>query len=287
VLIHGLGGSHLNWDPIAGHIRHLGHIVALDLPGFGLSPTRTGDALANHRGAVIEVIETLGAPVTLLANSMGGLVAEMVAWTRPDLVSAQVLVAPATPLPPATLPSDTRTFARLAVQSLPVLGPAIVGAFQQRFTPAEQVRLTAELVAADPASLPHESVLNATELAAVRRTLPWSVAGFADSAASIRRNLLRRSRFVKMVGAIAAPTLLIHGTADRIVSPASIRWLRDLRPDWHAVEMTGLGHVPMLEAPATTAALIIEWKTQARGVGGRGYSDPPGQDFLSTGLSAG
>src|SRR5689334_13091156 len=37
VLVHGLGGSHLNWDLLAPLLTDSARVFALDLPGFGLS----------------------------------------------------------------------------------------------------------------------------------------------------------------------------------------------------------------------------------------------------------
>ena len=37
VLVHGLGGSHLNWDLFAPLLRPHARVLALDLPGFGRS----------------------------------------------------------------------------------------------------------------------------------------------------------------------------------------------------------------------------------------------------------
>src|SRR3989442_1670045 len=38
VLVHGLGGSHLNWLQVGSGLSRLGQVLALDLPGFGRSP---------------------------------------------------------------------------------------------------------------------------------------------------------------------------------------------------------------------------------------------------------
>ena len=38
VLVHGLGGSHLNWLQVGMGLSGLGRVLALDLPGFGRSP---------------------------------------------------------------------------------------------------------------------------------------------------------------------------------------------------------------------------------------------------------
>ena len=37
VLVHGLGGSHLNWDLLAPLLTQHARVLALDLPGFGRS----------------------------------------------------------------------------------------------------------------------------------------------------------------------------------------------------------------------------------------------------------
>src|ERR1700712_3511175 len=37
VLVHGLGGSHLNWDLLAPRLTGAARVLALDLPGFGRS----------------------------------------------------------------------------------------------------------------------------------------------------------------------------------------------------------------------------------------------------------
>ena len=49
VLVHGLGGSHLNWDLLAPRLTGAGRVLALDLPGFGRSEPgeRPGSVPAN------------------------------------------------------------------------------------------------------------------------------------------------------------------------------------------------------------------------------------------------
>ena len=38
VMVHGLGGSHLNWVRIARPLTERNRVIAVDLPGFGFSP---------------------------------------------------------------------------------------------------------------------------------------------------------------------------------------------------------------------------------------------------------
>ena len=43
VLLHGLGGTHLNWVQAAPGLAGLGRVLALDLSGFGGSPEPAAD----------------------------------------------------------------------------------------------------------------------------------------------------------------------------------------------------------------------------------------------------
>ena len=92
-----------------------------------------------------------------------------------------------------------------------------------------------------------------------RRGRAWSIPAFLEADRSIARYVLRPRRFGKLIHRIGAPTLLIHGSEDRLVSVDSARWAASERPDWSYVEMTGVGHVPMLEAPEAFVALVIDW----------------------------
>src|SRR5712691_5881561 len=74
VLVHGLGGSHLNWVQVAPALAGLGRVFALDLPGFGYSP-RAGrrSRLMDGRRVVSGFIEKFrSGSVILCGNSMGG-----------------------------------------------------------------------------------------------------------------------------------------------------------------------------------------------------------------------
>jgi pimeloyl-ACP methyl ester carboxylesterase len=276
VLVHGLGGSHLNWHSIAPGLTAHGRIVALDLPGFGYSPPARRMDLDTHAGAVIDLVERLGAPAMVMGNSMGGLVAELVASRRPELVAGLVLIAPATPLPERTFPADPRVFARLAIQSIPGVGLGTVRYLQSTIDPAEMVRLTLGVVTAAPGRVAPDVVHAGVEMAARRRAMPWAAAAFAQSAAGNRRLLIRRGPFLRVVRRITAPTLLLWGEADRVVSDASMRWLAGHLPDWETASIPGVGHVPMLEMPEATLSAIAASKTLARALGGRGYSKEPG-----------
>jgi pimeloyl-ACP methyl ester carboxylesterase len=249
VLVHGLGGSAGNWSLVAPRLT-FGRVIALDLPGHGLSgPARRHD-LATHAGTVIGLIERQETgPVTLVGNSMGGLVAKMVAATRSDLVAAILLLAPATAPPARVVPSNPAVAARLAIQSLPWIGTLATSHYTSRLSPRQQVDETLRIVMHDPTTLPAEAYERAVAFARLRRTMPWASRAVAESLASIRRFLLKRSEYLAMLEAIEAPATLIFGSEDQVVGATALRWLAEHRPAWRSFEVPETGHTPMLERP--------------------------------------
>jgi pimeloyl-ACP methyl ester carboxylesterase len=57
--------------------------------------------------------------------------------------------------------------------------------------------------------------------------------------------------------------LLIHGTGDRLVPVAAARAAARGNRAWTLAEITGVGHVPQLEAPVGTARAITGWLSAA------------------------
>ena len=97
LLLHGYGESLLTWrlmvDPLARRYR----VVALDLPGFGLSdkPDTVYDVAA-YIGWLEDFLDhQTSGPIVVVGHSMGGQLAAQLALARPERVVAAVLVAPA------------------------------------------------------------------------------------------------------------------------------------------------------------------------------------------------
>ncbi len=149
VLIHGLGGSHANWTEMLDPLSERSRTIAIDLPGFGYSPPIRRHDLASLAAILVEFLEALGTPSVLIGNSMGGLVAEMIASNRIDLVRGLILISPASPPPFWTRPANPRVAARVVAQSLPVVGHVVTDLIR-RTIPAEKRALSLlEVVSAD------------------------------------------------------------------------------------------------------------------------------------------
>jgi glycerol-3-phosphate dehydrogenase len=259
VMVHGLGGSIANWNVVGPRLARSARVVALDLPGFGLSPPAMDWDLETHRDAVEDFIGHFGGHAILLGNSMGGLICEMVAAHRPDLVKALVLVSPATP-PRFPDPQINWPMARrLLLGATPGIGPAVSKRLIATTTPRDLINDSLARITHKRGRVPMSLVEELVELAERRSHFPWAADAIPKTGQSIRRQFLKRSRFVAMIRDIKAPTLVVQGTADRIVSPTSVEWMCALRPDWTLVQMEDTGHTPQIDAPVRFTTVIEAW----------------------------
>jgi pimeloyl-ACP methyl ester carboxylesterase len=259
VLVHGLGGSIPSWNAIGPKLATVGRTVAFDLPGFGLSPPGKDWELETHADAIVALIEELNGPATLVGNSLGALLSEMVAASRPELVRGMVLISPATPprLPDANIHWPTAF--RLVLQATPGVGPAISKSLMKRLTPERLVHMSLESITHKSSRIPMSIVNDLTALARTRVRLPWTVQAVPVTGRSIAKLFMRPSRFVAMIRMIKAPTLVIQGVSDPLVSTKAVRWLCSLRPDWDHVEMEDTGHTPQLDTPMRTLNVMLPW----------------------------
>lgn len=259
VMVHGLGGSVANWDIVGPRLAHRSRATSLDLPGFGLSPPARDWELSTHRDVIIDFIEYVGGDVVLVGNSMGGLLSEMVAAARPDLVYALVLVAPASPprLPDPLI--DWSMASRLLIGSTPGLGTAVNKRLIASMSSEELIHDTLRRVTHKPGRVPLYLVEKLIDLAEKRRHFPWAADAVPKTGQSIRRFFHKPSRFVSMIRQIKAPTLVVQGVADPIVSPTSVAWACSLRPDWKLVQMEDTGHTPQIDAPIRFLGVVEPW----------------------------
>jgi pimeloyl-ACP methyl ester carboxylesterase len=112
LLLHDLGSSGDSWRHVAPLLGQRFRVVAVDLRGHGGSSHTTDYSFEAMRNDVIRLLDALGfLGVIAIGHSMGGLVAYLLAATRPDLVRALVLeeVPPPDPAnPPHEVPRRSR-----------------------------------------------------------------------------------------------------------------------------------------------------------------------------------
>jgi len=260
VLIHGLGGSTTNWNAVAPALRAWGAVRGIDLPGFGLTPPRRDFRLETHRAAIVAYLETLETPRhTLIGNSTGGLLAELVTAARPDLVERLVLVSPATPPRFPDPRIDWPTLLRLSVQATPILGEIYGRRFVRSNTPEALVRKSLMMITHKAGNVPMDLIVASREMAGIRKHLPWAEYASARTATSIAGLYARRSSFLAMIRSIEARTLVIHGASDHIVSPGAVEWLCSLHTDWDLIQLEDTGHTPQMDAPLRFLTALGDW----------------------------
>ncbi len=156
LLVHGLGGSALNWGEVAPALARKHRLLIPDLPGHRAS-TALSDAssLDRYADVLAELVDREhAAPVPVVGHSLGGLVAVRLAVRRPDAVAGLLLCA-------AAGISSGKRRARYILEVLGVLRPGRrLAPHRQRI--ASSARLRAAVFAwwgaSDPAALPPEAV---------------------------------------------------------------------------------------------------------------------------------
>lgn len=253
VFVHGLGGASSNWTDLMALLGDKLHGYALDLPGFGRSaPTASGRyPLAVHVRAVEDLIESLGGPVHLFGNSLGGATATKVAARRPDLIKSLTLVSPA--LPDLKLRGGLDL--RLPLMFVPGIGPRVQAKLAQR-SPEEQVMSTMKLVYYDVSRVPDARLREAAEENVRRSGLTHNAAAFIGSLRGLvaAQVVPGAGNLWASAARVAAPTLLIWGRHDKLVNVAlSDRALKTFS-DSTLLILEDAGHVAQLEQPEAVAA---------------------------------
>jgi pimeloyl-ACP methyl ester carboxylesterase len=261
LLVHGLGGSSLNWTDLMDLLRlPAGPGVpgpdlaceAIDLPGFGYSPAPAdGDYSVNaHAAAVIALISQRGRwPVHLVGNSLGGAVCTRVAARRPDLVRTLTLVSPALPdLRPRLLPL------RLGLACTPGIGVWVMNRFRR--LPAEaRTMMTLRDCYWDPGVMdPKRRDAEVMELQR-RDALPYASQALISSARGLIAEYARQGpgSLWHDAARVTAPTLVIHGSHDKLVNPASSSRAARIFGNARVVLLPRTGHVAMMERPDRVA----------------------------------
>jgi triacylglycerol lipase len=232
VLLHGFGADKDHFTRLAVHLTGAYRVIAPDLPGFG-EASRNPEAnhsMAAQAANVLAFIDRLGLRrVHIGGNSMGGFIAAEFAARYPDRVaSLWLLNAPGTA---AALDSEmVRTYVATGEISLLLR------------TPAHFAALLREATVRTP-FLPYS----------VRHALGRR--GHADLA--LHTDLLKQMHASPFLDSqyyrIEAPTLIVWGDCDKMLSPKGAEALQAIMPASRVVLMPGVGHLPMVEAPRASA----------------------------------
>lgn len=98
LMIHGLGGSHRNFEKLASEMSKDYRVIRIDLPGFGLSefPQKRKDLMNIYEDMLVGFVEYIQADsIILVGNSMGGMISWVYTYKHPEKVEKLVLAGSA------------------------------------------------------------------------------------------------------------------------------------------------------------------------------------------------
>ncbi len=247
VLIHGSSGNTRDMTfALAPILAQNFRVIVFDRPGLGYSESfnPNGETIIEQADILQRAAAQLGADKPIVAGqSYGGSVSLAWAVTRPDNISALVLIAP------AAIPWETPLdgFNRLASTTA---GNALALPLISSFIPDWYVTQALDKVFA-PQSAPKGYAEHFGPGLTIRQ-------GSMHANAKQRANLLDEiTRLQPRYSEISVPTEIIHGTADDTVG---LEWhserLIDQIPGAELIELPGIGHMPQVVAAPEVAAAI-------------------------------
>ena len=247
VLVHGFGSSLATWKDVIRGLAGDHDVVALDLPGFGLSDQPTDLSVDDLPRAVVGLMDRLGiARAALVGNSLGGGTCALVAASRPERVSALVLVdAAGFNLAPADRPALVRS-------TMGPAGSALAHLPGKRLV----VEVALRQVFHDPRLVTPERVAEYLEGARREGTFA-SIRSLGDSLrdqATIVEDALPR---------VVAPTLVVWGADDRWIPPAHADRFVAAVAGARKIVIPDCGHVPQEEKPVALLAAVSQFLEEA------------------------
>ncbi len=233
VLVHGFGGDKDNFTRMARFLTPHFRVIQPDLPGFG-DATRNPAAryrMADQVERLHAFFQALGVQKMIFGgNSMGGFIACEYAARYPDQVKALWLLDAAGT---ATAHDSPMLQHYLDTGDSPLL-------LRSQADVARLIRATM----ARPPYFP----------GFLKRTL--GARAIADYAlhSEIIKDLSQHSPMLETrYTTLPTPALIVWGAEDGILNPAASQVQEQLFPQHQTIVMQGIGHLPMLEAPAQTA----------------------------------
>jgi pimeloyl-ACP methyl ester carboxylesterase len=231
VLIHGFPLDHSIWDEVTPLLTPTFDLILPDLRGLGESvssaPAWTMRDLADDLAALLD---HLGLESAILAgHSMGGYVTLAFADAYPQRVRGLVLVA------------------SQAAADLPERKAG-------RYAQAQQIAENGigETVAAMTTKLTADVRVQKFVHDLMRKQKPAGCIGSLQAMAE-------RADALSVLGANSFPVLLIHGEADGLIPLERAREIQAKVPRARVVELSGVGHMPMMESPQQVADALIRW----------------------------
>ena len=234
VLLHGLGGSRISWEPQLAALSATHRVAAWDLPGYGASAPLPGDSVtfpALAHAVTDWIAELHDGPAHVIGISMGAMIAQYLAAWHPEYVRSLTLLS-----------------------TSPAFG--LDGTSPQKWQAARMAPLAAGQQPADFADRvlrglagPHidKAALDSQRNAMARIT-----------GAALQRSIecLITHDARPLLASITAPTLVMVGESDKETPPAYAHVLSEGIPHAWLQVVPAVGHLLNVEAADVVNAAI-------------------------------
>ncbi|WP_052481279.1 alpha/beta fold hydrolase [Gilvimarinus agarilyticus] len=255
ILVHGLGqNGYRDWRGVIPALAQHYHVLAMDLPGFGLSQKPEGRYSPSQYARLLQwlISQTGQQRVFLVGHSLGGAVALRYAASFPDTLDRLVVVSVAGVLQRSAFLAHS--------SALPVSSGALplTDQIPQSFKDiaGEQLRDWGKQLLSFAERLPDPiKLLRASDTA-------WSVL-LGDQPNANAALALMGEDFTLALGQISTPTLIVWGDQDPVAPPRTGVLLEGQLRHAERVVLSQTGHVPMAHRD-TFNPLLLEFLASTR-----------------------
>ena len=236
-LLHGWGMNPRVFEVLTAQLKNHFALLPLALPGHGGSEILTTNTLSTW---AMRLSEQLPAQTVLLGWSLGGQVAMRIALDRPTQVERLILVSST---PKFILDADWQTGISMADM-------LTFGADMQSDTRATLLRFL---------TLQTRGAATQRKLLETLRETFFSAPMAERQALSAGLEMLLHTDVRAEVATLTQPTLVLHGSLDKLVPPSAGAWLARTIPTADFCVIDGAAHAPFLSHPQQVADAVLEY----------------------------
>lgn len=258
LLLHGAGEISSQWAPMLTHLVDQRHVIAVDLPGFGLSQEVDYDVV-NPRTYGVEVIRGVFdsfelASVPVVANSLGGAWGLWLALDASQRLSALALLGC-----PVFALRGARLNAAMATMSVPGVNRFVLN------LPVPPLRVNRAMykyiLGSDAIETSPPEIVEVAHHAMDRPTFATSLTSLLEQTVGLSRPRKTVALTDEELGRVEHPVLFVWGDNDSFGGIKLAERTVAKMPDARLRTVHG-GHNPWLNEPERCAQLVLEFFTQ-------------------------